>query len=94
MSTFLLTYSLASEGVCFSQPLLPCRGSDLQAVARGRAVPGGEALYEYSVVAKCLALRAFRFDDHVAGGYEIVICLLTSGFQVVFIGHLCTDVMV
>ena len=44
-----------------NQPLLPCRGSALQAVARGRAVPGGEALYEYSVVAKCLALRAFRY---------------------------------
>jgi len=47
----------------FNQPLLPCRGSALQAVARGRAVPGGEALYEYSVVAKCLALRAFLYKQ-------------------------------
>jgi len=46
----------------FNQPPLPCRCYALQAVARGRGVPGCEALYEYSVVAKCLALRAFPCD--------------------------------
>ena len=34
----------------FNQPLLPCRGSAVQAAARGRA-----GRYEYSVVAKRLA---------------------------------------
>jgi len=43
----------------FNQPLLPCRGSAVQAAARGGAVPGC-GLHEYSVVAKRLALRAIR----------------------------------
>jgi len=34
-----LMYSLASGGSMFNQPLLPCRGSAVQAAARGRAVP-------------------------------------------------------